>query len=76
MPLAELAEYAKAKEEGEQLCHSFADKDHMAIFAPRLPRTVTDQTASMVAAEAVDPLDVMLPLVQQMTAAKGGRSNA
>ena len=52
-PLAELAEYAQAKEEGEQLCRSFADKSYMTIFAPRLPRTVTDQTASLVAAGSV-----------------------
>ena len=36
----------------------------LAITAPRLPRVLTDQTASALPIRAADAVDVMLPLLR------------
>ena len=67
-PLPELAEYARAKADGEALCARLDDgSGKLAILAPRLPRTATDQTQALLQAAAADPVDVMLPLLREMT---------
>lgn len=66
-PLPELAEYAKAKSEGEVLCQRLDGSGQAAILMPRLPRTATDQTQTLLHIPAENPVDVMIPLVHQMT---------
>lgn len=60
-----MAEYAMSKAAGEQLCQELARATpSLSITAPRLPRTLTDQTASPLPVRAQDPVDVMLPLLR------------
>jgi hypothetical protein len=66
-PLPELAEYAKAKSEGEALCQGLNGSGQAEILMPRLPRTATDQTQALLQVPAEDPVDVMTPLIRQMT---------
>ncbi len=58
-----------AKAAAEVLC---SDLDRafkrVKILVERLPRVLTDQTSSVVPAEATDALTLMLPLVRRMTA--------
>ena len=64
---AELAEYVAAKSAGESLCRLLERQTRgLRILVRRLPRVATDQTASVVAARARDPYDVMLPIVREM----------
>lgn len=66
-PLPELAEYAKAKAEGEALCMRLnTDRSRLDILMPRLPRTATDQTQALLQIPAADPVEVMLPLIRRM----------
>ncbi len=60
-----MAEYAASKAAGEVLCADLV-KAHagLAITAPRLPRVLTDQTASALPIRAADAVDVMLPLLR------------
>ena len=69
-PLAGTAEYAMAKIAGETLA------DHLTRFTPnirvlsrRLPRILTDQTATVGVASAHNALDVLLPVVREVQAA-------
>lgn len=71
-PVKGLGEYAMAKAAGELLC------DHLVSFLPglsvvvkRLPRILTDQTATVALAEAEAALDIMLPIVAEMAAQAG-----
>jgi hypothetical protein len=70
-PLAELAEYAAAKLEGERLCARLSAEGPLTVLAPRLPRIETDQTLTLQPAEAADAVDVLLPLIRKMGAPKG-----
>jgi NAD(P)-dependent dehydrogenase (short-subunit alcohol dehydrogenase family) len=65
----EWMEYAAAKAAGEALCAAL-QAAHPAgrIVVRRLPRTATDQTASIVRVASADPLDVMLEVVREMHA--------
>ena len=64
---AELPEYVAAKSAGESLCRLLERQTRgLRILVRRLPRVATDQTASVVAARARDPYDVMLPIVREM----------
>lgn len=62
-----MTEYSMAKAAGEVLC-----TDINALLAPmrvtmvRLPRLPTDQTASVTAARAADPVETMLPIVHDV----------
>jgi acyl dehydratase len=64
-----MTEYSMAKAAAEVLC---SDLDRalkrVKILVERLPRVLTDQTSSVVPAEATDALTLMLPLVRRMTA--------
>ncbi|MCB1886617.1 MAG: hypothetical protein KDH20_03320 [Rhodocyclaceae bacterium] len=66
-PPPELQEYALAKSEGEALCQRINDSDQITILAPRLPRTATDQTLSILQVPAEDPVDLLAPFVRRMT---------
>jgi len=60
-----LAEYAMAKAAGEVLCSEMQRKwPSLHISVPRLPRILTDQTASVPPTPAQDPVAVMLPLLR------------
>lgn len=63
----DITEYSMAKAAGELLC---ADMNRflpgMRILVKRLPRMLTDQTATVVPAESSDPLEVMLPIIMEM----------
>lgn len=66
-PAKDLAEYTAAKAAGEQLCH------HLNRFSPqvrvlvqRLPRLLTDQTATATAVDTADAVAVLSPIIQAM----------
>lgn len=63
----DMTEYCMAKAAGEVLCadlHRFTRG--LRIVAKRLPRLLTDQTATVMPVESSDPLDVMLPIIREM----------
>lgn len=63
----ELLEYAMAKEAGERLCRRLQKKyKTLTITIGRLPRTQTRQTRAFVKVPAKTPLEVMLPIIQQV----------
>jgi nucleoside-diphosphate-sugar epimerase len=63
----ELTEYAAAKAAGESLCRQLdRPADGLRIVVRRLPRVMTDQTASIIEARALDPFDAVLPIVREM----------
>jgi len=58
-------EYSMAKRAGEMLCKSMtASMPELRILVDRLPRTLTDQTATLALIDNADPLDIMLPRVR------------
>lgn len=63
----QLTEYRMAKAAGELLC---ADMNMYAtgirVWVRRLPRILTDQTATVIPVESADALDVMLPIIREM----------
>jgi acyl dehydratase len=65
----DMTEYAMAKAAGEALCADmkrFAPDIHVVV--KRLPRLLTDQTATVMPVEQVNPLESMLPIVREMSA--------
>lgn len=63
-----MTEYAMAKAAGELLCADMQRSDgQLRMIVSRIPRTATDQTATVLPVESADPVDVLLPLVQQMS---------
>lgn len=66
----EMTEYAMAKQAGEVLCADLNDQwPNIKIVVSRVPRVLTDQTASLVQVESANPIDVMLPVIRQVQAA-------
>jgi NAD(P)-dependent dehydrogenase (short-subunit alcohol dehydrogenase family) len=64
---AELTEYAAAKAAGEIAGRALERQTSgLWVLIHRLPRIATDQTSSILAAPAQDPLDAMLPIVREM----------
>jgi len=62
-----MTEYAMAKTAGETLCADLMREDlGLRILVSRLPRVLTDQTATVAQAQNADPLAVMLPLIREM----------
>ena len=60
-------EYAMAKAAGEVLCQDLQEyRRQLRIVVRRLPRMLTDQTASIVPAESEDGVAVMLPIVREL----------
>jgi NAD(P)-dependent dehydrogenase (short-subunit alcohol dehydrogenase family) len=68
----EMTEYSMAKAAGELLC---ADMNRfikgMRVVIKRLPRVLTDQTATVMPTQSADPLEVMLPIIREMHADGG-----
>lgn len=59
-----MAEYAMAKAAGEILAAELASTTGIAISTPRIPRVLTDQTATVLPLATADPIGVMLPLLR------------
>jgi acyl dehydratase len=65
--VAGTAEYAKAKATGEALAKDInASLPTIHVISRRLPRILTDQTATIGVASAQDALDAMLPIVYEV----------
>jgi hypothetical protein len=61
------AEYAMAKSAGETLVRYLNEfMPHIEILIQRLPRILTDQTATIGVASTEGALDVMLPIVYEV----------
>jgi hypothetical protein len=60
-----LPEYIKAKLEGESLCKEYNDLRDFTVLFSRLPRTLTDQTATHLSIESKDPFDVLMPILEK-----------
>jgi NAD(P)-dependent dehydrogenase (short-subunit alcohol dehydrogenase family) len=62
-----IAEYAMAKAAGEVLATYINESmSHIHVICRRLPRILTDQTATVGVASSENALDVMLPIVHEM----------
>jgi acyl dehydratase len=62
-----MTEYSMAKMVGEMLCANMNRAGgRVHIIVSRLPRLLTDQTATMLPMERGDPLKVMLPVVRKV----------
>lgn len=60
-----MAEYAMAKAAGELLCADLMRRHRsLTVTAPRLPRVLTDQTATVPPVTVADPIEVLLPLLR------------
>jgi acyl dehydratase/NADP-dependent 3-hydroxy acid dehydrogenase YdfG len=63
----DLAEYAKAKAEGEKLCAAMTQQiGGLKVVVGRLPRVLTDQTATIAQVENADPLTTILPFIHKL----------
>ena len=62
---SDLVEYVKAKLEGERLSEDYKNLHKLDILVSRLPRTLTDQTATNLSIENKDPIKVMLPVIEE-----------
>jgi NAD(P)-dependent dehydrogenase (short-subunit alcohol dehydrogenase family) len=61
-----MTEYAMVKAAGEELCKDLGRQwPSVRFLAPRLPRILTDQTATVPPVPAENATDVMLPLLRQ-----------
>jgi len=65
--LPKAAEYSAAKAAGETLCaHLQKIHPEVKIYTPRLPRLLTDQTATLVPIETADVTKTLLTLIRGM----------
>lgn len=65
----EMTEYAMAKAAGEILAADFGRFSRgLRVVIERLPRILTDQTATVMPVPAADAADVMLPIIRRMHA--------
>ena len=64
---AGLAEYAAAKAQGEAWCDDLRRRQpHLTVLSPRLPRMLTDQTATVVPTEFETVENVLAPLLDEL----------
>lgn len=64
-----MTEYSMAKAAGEILCADInAFMGPSRVVVRRLPRLLTDQTASNTAAETTSPIDTLLPIIREVQA--------
>ena len=63
-----MTEYSMAKMAGELLCADLnrSYRRHLRIHVERLPRVLTDQTASLTPTETADPVATMLPVIRSV----------
>lgn len=60
-----MTEYVMAKAAAEMLCADLSRRQpDVFLSAPRIPRVLTDQTATSPPVPAEDPLEIMLPLLR------------
>jgi len=66
-----MAEYSMAKMAGEILC-SYINRAHgrIHVIMDRLPRLLTDQTATLPPVKNADPLEIMLPIIRKVQSAQ------
>jgi hypothetical protein len=65
-----MTEYSMVKMAGELLCADLnRSYRHLKIHVERLPRVLTDQTASVTPTETADPVSVMLPIIRNVYSA-------
>jgi NAD(P)-dependent dehydrogenase (short-subunit alcohol dehydrogenase family) len=66
-----MSEYSMVKMAGEILCADLnrSYRRHLRIHVERLPRVLTDQTASVTPAENADPVSTMLPVIRSIYSA-------
>lgn len=68
-PCPGLAEYAMAKAAGEALCADLRMQRGLGrVLVRRLPRLPTDQTMALASETLPDPLELLLPIVREMSA--------
>jgi hypothetical protein len=69
-----MTEYSMAKLAGELLCASLNRSDsRIHVIVSRLPRLMTDQTATVPPVASSDPLPVMLPIIRTVQASRPTR---
>lgn len=61
----ELPEYIQAKLEGESICKKYDNQNDLTVLVNRLPRTLTDQTATHLTIESEAPFDVLMPIFEE-----------
>jgi NADP-dependent 3-hydroxy acid dehydrogenase YdfG len=67
-----MTEYSMSKIAGEQMCADLARYfKGIGVLVKRLPRLLTDQTATISAFDTVDAMTVMLPIVREVQCNKG-----
>jgi NAD(P)-dependent dehydrogenase (short-subunit alcohol dehydrogenase family) len=66
-----MTEYSMVKMAGELLCADLnrSYRRRLRIHVERLPRVLTDQTASVTPAETADPVSIMLPVIRSVYSA-------
>lgn len=66
-----MTEYSMAKMAGELLCADLnrSYRRQLRIHVERLPRLLTDQTASLTPTETADPVAIMLPVIRSVYSA-------
>ena len=70
----DMTEYCMAKAAGEMLCANMNRAGgRVHIIVSRLPRLLTDQTATLIPVETEDPLKVMLPVVRNVQSSRSAR---
>jgi NAD(P)-dependent dehydrogenase (short-subunit alcohol dehydrogenase family) len=63
-----MTEYAMAKAAGEVLCSELGRRPGLRVVCHRLPRLLTDQTATPILAHSADALDTLLPMIRETQA--------
>lgn len=62
-----ITEYAMSKAGGEELCKDLPKTlTNLAISVERLPRILTDQTATVSTRNGEDPIEILLPIIRRM----------
>ena len=70
----DMIEYSMAKMAGEMLCANINRAGgRVHIIVSRLPRLLTDQTATVLPMEKEDPLKVMLPVIRNVQSSRSAR---
>lgn len=65
-PPGDLLEYAAAKAAGEEVCHQLGRQAGLRVWAPRLPKFATDQTASFLPADLPEPAPQLLAALRAL----------
>ena len=61
----DMIEYVKAKKDGEIICKELNRKSTLKILVKRLPRILTDQTATNLNIKSEGPFDIMMPIIRE-----------